>query len=121
MYSAILMNSSITKSLGGNCRVNLISGHHLNMAGDHIDQAYSCDTCHSPCEHRLATELVSSTGKLTFDLKKELDGYRLIWACPGCSGTVSEHSDPLSAHLQVHEIEADPLCHRCRIAGKSNA
>jgi hypothetical protein len=101
----------MAKRLKGDCRADLATGDLFALDGATPE---SCASCSAPCEMgKHASGLAGSA--LTFHTELISEGrVNLSWACPRCGVTVNEESPLFFAEQTAKQIEADPLCARCR-------
>lgn len=109
MSAGVLLNSQLTRRLGGQCRIDLATGTGLSLEGEY-QAGFSCLGCHSPCEDITVDEIGVGTAITVTTVHGQAT---LRWSCPECGSGVSEGTTVLGAHLHAAEIELAPQCWRC--------
>ncbi len=110
MTAAVELKREIVRRLNGECRIDIRTGAGLSLLGDRQSD-FACTGCRAPCDSY--TESMVAVGE-GFSLVVAGSETKLKWPCPSCGCEVSEDTTVLLAHITAAEVQADPLCHRCR-------
>lgn len=99
-------------ALRAGCTVGLAGGIERDSMGNRAATGGACEQC-GECNRGFGDAGVSSGMAIPRVRGSDVE---LTWKCPGCGGETVESTTALGSLAAAAEVEADPLCYRCRKA-----
>lgn len=104
-YTALLMQRTMIRRLGGHC-IQVNGGVLARNGEKHAD----CSTCKTQCE----SAALGFSGSFEVGRVFGGDAIELRWSCPGCGRRLTQETTALNSIQDANTVKADPLCHKCR-------